>query len=132
MLRFRLWSTRKYHFCCVTLYGRFEILISIKEVSGALVYDAVKIVTVTDVSGDLSMPFFQNNISTLKIKVAAPSETSVSVCQFATRHISEDFTLHSYIFCMLNLSTFVLTQSTFCKVYRAVISLLTLLVIFHT
>lgn len=33
---------------------------------------------------------------------------------------------------MLNLSIFVLIQNKFCKVYRSVISLLTVLVIFHT
>jgi hypothetical protein len=48
------------------------------------------------------------------------------------RHIPEDFTLYSYVFCTLNLSTHVLKQNTFCKVYRAVFSLLTMLVIFHT
>jgi len=47
------------HVCCIILYGRFEILISGKDVSGALGNDAVKSFTVTDVSGDLSTPLFR-------------------------------------------------------------------------
>jgi len=48
-----------HHFCCIILYGRFEILISVKDDAGAVGYDAVKKFTVTDVTRDLSMPLLR-------------------------------------------------------------------------
>jgi hypothetical protein len=45
------------HLCRIISYRRFEILISVQDVLGVLGYDAVKIGTFTDVSGDFLCRF---------------------------------------------------------------------------
>lgn len=59
MLTFLLWSTRKSFLLHYFVWKIRDSDQCGKDVSGALRNDAVKIFTVADVSGDLSMPLFR-------------------------------------------------------------------------